>query len=190
MVLSNTDVGRPKVNSKDLLTGSYNQTYGSGVKETDVLITKWNTPAAAAYQAKHYTTLPASSSKCSGWFLPTAGQYYAVMSTLGAEFSRDWTGIWDGNTTTHPTSGFFNNMTTVTGNINDKLKKVGNNNYTEFFGATNTWAWTSSEFSATSAVLVDSGVGASKESGSVRFDRSGDVILKTNQLPVRPFLAF
>lgn len=184
---SNTDAGRPKVNSKALLTGSYNQTYGSGFNETNELITKWSTAAAAAYQAKYYTTPKASSSKCSGWFLPTAGQYYAVMSKLGAEFSRDWTGIWDGNTITHPTSGFFNNMTTVTGNINDKLKKVGNNNYTEFFGATNTWAWTSSEFSATYAVLVDSGVGDSEGSGSVRFNGLG---IKTNQFPVRPFLAF
>lgn len=183
---SNTDAGRTMINSKALLTGSYNQTYGSGVTETDALISKWSTAAAAAYQAKHYTTLPASSSKCSGWFLPTAGQYYAVMSTLGAEFSRDWTGIWDGNTTTHPTLGFFNNMTTVTGNINTKLKKVGNNNYTEFFGATNTWAWTSSEFSATIAVTVDSGVDDSKGSGSVRFGSDS----KTGQLPVRPFLAF
>lgn len=183
---SNTDAGRTKINSKALLTGSYNQTYGSGVIETDALISKWNTAAAAAYQAKHYTELKASSSKCSGWFLPTAGQYYAVMSKLGAEFSSDWTGIWDGNTTTHPTLGFFNNMTTVTGNINKKLKKVGNNNYTEFFGATNTWAWTSSEFSATGAVDVDSGVNNSKESGSVRF--GADV--KSGQNPVRPFLAF
>ena len=183
---SNTNAGRTKINSKDLLTGSYDKTYGSGVTETNALILKWSTAAAAAYQAKHYTTLPASSSKCSGWFLPTAGQYYAVMSKLGAEFSSDWTGIWDGNTTTHPTLGFFSNMTTVTGNINSKLKKVGNNNYTEFFGATNTWAWTSSEFSATYAVLVDSGVDDSKGSGSVRFGSHS----KTYQRPVRPFLAF
>lgn len=185
---SNTDAGRTKINSKALLTGSYNQTYGSGVIETDALISKWNTAAAAAYQAKHYTELKASSSKCSGWFLPTAGQYYAVMSKLGAEFSSDWTGIWDGNTTTHPTLGFFNNMTTVTGNINKKLKKVGNNNYTEFFGATNTWAWTSSEFSATHAVYVDSGVDDAKGSGSVRF--ISNAYGKTYQRPVRPFLAF
>lgn len=185
---SNTDAGRTKINSKDLLTGSCDKTYGSGVNETDALISKWSTAAAAAYQAKHYTTLPASSSKCSGWFLPTAGQYYAVMSTLGAAFSSDWTGIWDGNTTTHPTAGFFNNMTTVTGNINNKLKKVGNNNYTEFFGATNTWAWTSSEFSATGAVYVDSGVDDSKGSGSVRFNIGNGT--KTSQRPVRPFLAF
>lgn len=182
---SNTDAGRPKVNSKALLTGSYNQTYGSGVTETNALISKWSTAAAAAYQAKHYTTLPASSSKCSGWFLPTAGQYYAVMSTLGAEFSRDWTGIY-GDAASGSTLGFFSNMTTVTGNINNKLKKVGNNNYTEFFCATNTWAWTSSEFSATAAVIVDSGVDDAKGSGSVRFY----VNAKTYQLPFRPFLAF
>lgn len=182
---SNTDAGRPKVNSKDLLMGSYNQTYGSGVIETNALITKWSTAAAAAYQAKNYATLKASSSKCSGWFLPTAGQYYAVMSTLGAAFSSDWTGI-SGDAASGSTLGFFSNMTTVTSNINNKLKKVGNNNYTEFFGATNTWAWTSSEFSATLAVVVDSGVNNSKGSGSVRFSYDG----KTAQKPVRPFLAF
>lgn len=185
---SNTDAGRTRINSKDLLTGSYNQTYGSGFTETDALISKWSTAAAAAYQAKHYTELKASSSKCSGWFLPTAGQYYAVMSKLGAEFSSDWTGIY-GDAASGSTLGFFNNMTTVTDNINNKLKKVGNNNYTEFFGPTNTWAWTSSEFSATYAVLVDSGVDDSKGSGSVRFYDNG-YYSKADQLPVRPFLAF
>ena len=183
---SNTDAGRTKINSKALLTGSYDKTYGSGVKETDALISKWSTAAAAAYQAKNYTTLKASSSKCSGWFLPTAGQFYAVMSKLGAEFSSDWTGIY-GDAASGSTLGFFSNMTTVTSNINNKLKKVGDNKYTEFFGATNTWAWTSSEFSATYAVLVDSGVNDSKGSGSLRFYAYN---LKTYQFPVRPFLAF
>ena len=184
---SNTDAGRPKVNSKALLTGSKNQTYGSGFNETNELITKWSTAAAAAYHAKHYTELSASSSKCSGWFLPTAGQYYAVMSTLGAAFSNDWTGIY-GDAASGSTLGFFSNMTIVTGNINNKLKKVGNNNYTEFFGATNTWAWTSSEFSSTDAVRIDSGVDDSKGSGSVRFNGGSNG--KTCQGPVRPFLAF
>lgn len=184
---SNTDAGRPKVNSKALLTGSNNQTYGSGFNETNELITKWSTAAAAAYHAKHYTELSASSSKCSGWFLPTAGQYYAVMSTLGAAFSNDWTGIY-GDAASGSTLGFFSNMTIVTGNINNKLKKVGNNNYTEFFGATNTWAWTSSEFSSSYAVAVDSGVDDSKGSGSVRF--YDGYYGKTYQRPVRPFLAF
>ena len=183
---SNIDAGRTKVDSKDKLVKSYNETYGSGYAETDTLIQKWGSAAAAAYQAQNYNTLPANSSKCTGWFLPTAGQYYAVMTNLGATFSSDWTGIWDGNTSTHPKLGFFSNMTTVTKNINDKLKTVGDSNYTEFFGSVNTWAWTSSEFSSTDAVVLDSGVNDSKGSGSVRFITS----LKTRQAPVRPFLAF
>lgn len=183
---SESDAGRPKVNSRNLLVSSCNETYGSGYTETAALIKNWGQNAAAAYQAQNYKTLPANSSKCTGWFLPTAGQYYAVMTNLGAPFSDDWTGIWDGNTSTHPKLGFFDNMTTVTTNINNKLKKVGDSNYTEFFGDINTWAWTSSEFSSTDAVLIDSGVDDSKGSGSVRFGGC----TKTAQWPVRPFLAF
>lgn len=183
---SNIDAGRTKVTSKSDIVNSYYQSYGSGYTETNALILIWGQNAAAAYQAQNYKTLPANSSKCTGWFLPTAGQYYAVMTTLGAPFSDDWTGIWDGNTSTHPKLGFFNNMTTVTTNINNKLKKVGDSNYTEFFGDINTWAWTSSEFSSPNAVGFDSGVSDSKGSGSVRFGNGG----KTTQTPVRPFLAF
>lgn len=181
---SNTNVNRTKINSKALLTGSYAKPYGSGVNETAALISKWSTDKAAAYRAKNYTTLPASSSKCSGWFLPTAGQYYAVMSTLGAAFSSDWTGI--GDAASGSSLGFFSNMTTVTSNINNKLKKVGDNNYTEFLGAANACAWTSSEFSDKYAVRVESGFDYSKVKGSVRFN----YYFKTAQRPVRPFLAF
>ena len=184
---SNIDAGRTKVNSKSLLESSYNETYGSGYAETAALIQKLGSAAAAAYQAKNYSTLPANSAKCTGWFLPTAGQYYAVMTNLGAPFSDDWTGIWDGNTSTHPNRGFFSNMTTVTKNINDKLMKVGDSSYTEFFGVINTWAWTSSEFCSTGAVLIDSGVDDFNGSGFVRF--IGNYV-KTFQIPVRPFLAF
>ena len=184
---SNINAGRKKINSKSLLVNSYNETYGSGYTETAALIKQWGPSADAAYQAQNYKTLPANSSKCTGWFLPTAGQYYAVMTNLGAPFSDDWTGIWDGNTSTHPNRGFFSNMTTVTKNINDKLMKVGDSSYTEFFGVINTWAWTSSEFCPTGAVLIDSGVDDFNGAGFVRF--IGNYV-KTFQIPVRPFLAF
>ena len=183
---SNIPADRTPVNSKSLLVDSYNQSYGSGYTETDALIGQWGSEAAAAYQAKNYNTLPANSPKCTGWFLPTAGQYYAVMKTLGAPL-EDWTGIWDGNTSTHPNKGFFNNMVTVTTNINNKLMKVGDLNYTEFFGSVNTWAWTSSEFSSTYSVVIDSGIDDGNVSGSVRF---GTYYYGTYPLPVRPFLAF
>ena len=189
---SNIDVGRTKVNSKSLLVNSYKQSYGSGYTETNALI-KIGSEAASA--AQKYNTLPANSTKCTGWFLPTAGQYYAVIKTLGAPFSDDWTGIWDGNISTHPDEGFFSNMTTgtknITKNINDKLEKVGDSNYTEFFGSINTWAWASSEFSSTHAVYIDSGVDENKGPGSVRF-YYGNLSdgYKTGRVPVRPFLAF
>ena len=178
---SGSDTGRrPFVDSKDLIVNSYNQSCGSGYTETDALIKKWGSDAAAAYQAKNYNMLPANSTKCTGWFLPTAGQYYAVMSQLGGGISPD---TWE-------ITAFFGNMTTVTKNINDKLMKVGDLNYTEFFGAVNTWAWTSSEFSSPYAVLVDSGVDDLNVSGSVRFGSGYGFYPKTFQIPVRPFLAF
>ena len=188
---SDMDTGRKLyVDSKNKIVDSKNQIYGSGYTDTNYLINKWGSNAAAATAAQNYSTLPAKSSKCTGWFLPSAGQYYAVIKTLGAPFKDDWTGIWDGNISTHPDEGFFSNMTNdtknITENINDKLKKVGDSNYTEFFGAVNTWAWTSSEYSSTNAVPIDSGVDESKGSGSVRFVFG----YKANAIPVRPFLAF
>ena len=163
------------VNSKDKIVKSKNLPYGSGYAETDTLIQKWGSDAAAAYQAKNYSTLPAPTNKCTGWFLPSAGQYYAAMSQLGGGMSSDW-----------EIGQFFSNMKDVTTKINDKLKKVDDSNYTEFFGAVNTWAWTSSEFSSRCAVYIDSGVDNFKGSGSVLFGDCG----KQGTKPVRPFLAF
>ena len=189
---SDDDAGRELIDSKDKLVTSYKYSYGSGYTETTALIKKWNTKAAAAYQAQNYNMLPANSPKCTGWFLPTAGQYYAVMTTLGASFSRDWTGIYDGVTSTHPKFGFFSNMTTVTTNINNKLKKVGDLKYTEFFGNINTWAWTSSQLRSTDAVYIDSGIDDPNESGAIGSVRFFYANYKNSALlpPVRPFLAF
>ena len=167
-----TDCGGFKVDTGDKIRGSFDKDYGSGYKET---VTK-ESAFEAANAAKNYTSLPAPRNKCTGWFLPSAGQYYAVMSQLGGGISPD---TWEINE-------FFGNMTTVSGNINAALSKVGPNQYTELFQETNTWAWTSSEFSPTNAVYVDSGVDNSKGSGSVRFGGCK----KTYQPTVRPFLAF
>lgn len=169
------DAGLTKVTSKDLIVNSKNQSYGSGYTNTNYLINKWGVAAAAAYGAKNYKELPAPSAKCTGWFLPSAGQYYAAMSQLGGGMSSDW-----------EIGYFFSNMKDVTTKINDKLKIVGNSKYTEFFQGQNTWAWTSSEYSSGGAVLIDSGVDDSEGSGSVRFYYGS----KPTQGPVRPFLAF
>lgn len=172
-----TNCGRFQVNTGDKIRGSSDKDYGSGYKETRVLDAKGS---EAANAAKNYTSLPAPRDKCTGWFLPSAGQYYAVMSQLGGGISPD---TWE-------ISEFFGNMTTVSGNINAALSKVGPDQYTEFFQGTNTWAWTSSESSPDDAVFVDSGFDDGKGSGSVRFLSRYNILGKTAQLPVRPFLAF
>ena len=169
------DCGLPKVTTGALIRGSSDKDYGSGYKETTALVAR-GSDFQAANAAKNYKTLPANSSKCTGWFLPSAGQYYAVMSQLGGGIRPDTWEIY----------GFFGNMTTVSGKINAALSKVGANQYTDFFQGTNTWAWTSSEYSSTNAVGIDSGVNESKGSGSVRFNGGS----KTSLKPVRPFLAF
>ncbi len=174
---SNEDCQRTKVDTGDKIRGSSDKDYGSGYKETKVLVAN-GSAFEAANAAKNYTSLPAPTNKCTGWFLPSAGQYYAVMSQLGGGIKPD---NWEINV-------FFENMTTVSGNINAALSKVGPDQYTEFFQGTNTWAWTSSEFSSTNAVLIDSGVDDSEGSGSVRFGTNHNI--KATTKPVRPFLAF
>ena len=170
-----TDCGGFKVDTGDKIRDSFDKDYGSGYKET---VAK-GSAFEAANAAKIYNTLPAPTNKCTGWFLPSAGQYYAVMSQLGGGiYPDDW-----------KINEFFGNMTTVSGKINAALSKVGPNQYTEFFQGIDTGVWTSSEFSATHAVYVDSGVYDRRGPGSFRFyaDSYG---YKTDWLPVRPFLAF
>ena len=171
---SNEDCQFTKVDTGDKIRGSSDKDYGSGYKET---VAK-GSAFEAANAAKNYTSLPAPRNKCTGWFLPSAGQYYAVMSQLGGGIKPvNWM-----------IGQFFENMTTVSGNINAALSKVGPDQYTEFFQGTNTCAWTSSESSFMCAVSVDSGVDDKKGPGSVRFN-GGDFV-KAAPGPVRPFLAF
>ena len=171
--------GGQNVRLKSQIVNSYNQTYGSGYINTAALIKSGSEAAAAA---KKYDTLPADSFKYTGWFIPTAGQYYAVMTTLGAPFSDDWDGICPCGT--DPNKGFFSNMKIVTTNINNKLKKVGDSNYTEFIY----FEVTSSEYSSHTVVGIITGKGSEgKGSGSFRFH---EIYSKTSSFPVRPFLAF
>ena len=174
---SNTDDNRSKVNTSALIVGSSTQSYGSGYTES-VALSKDNAhPAAQA--ALSYTTLKAPSTS-TGWFLPTAGQYYAIMHAIGGYPSSGWN-----------INDFVSNMTTVSSKVNTALGKVGANNYTEFFQAVNTWEWTSTEFSATVVIYVDSGLDDLPEgAGSVRFNGRDFDGFKGLSLPVRPFLAF
>ena len=172
---SNNDNSRPKVNTASLIIGSSQKTYGSGYIETNALLTR----SAAAKAAKEYTTLPAKSDKCTGWFLPTAGQYYAIMTGLGTGLSpSNWS-----------IDNFFGSscMNTVSDKINNALKKAGTNNYTEFsLGGSNISEWTSTNYDSSNAIDIDPGYNNGNTYKSFRFQAYG----KTSGLRVRPFLAF
>ena len=175
----NVDAGLDKVTSKSDIVNSKNKTSGSGCTNTNYLINKWGSAAAAAYWAKNYKELPVNSSQCTGWFLPSVGQYYAAFSQLGGGMSSDWEMFQ-----------YFSNMYDVTTKINDMLKKVGDSNYTEFFQGHFTRVWTSSEFSSQAAFILESGINANRGVGSVHFDNSNKEYYGPTQRPVRPFLAF
>ena len=171
---SNSYPKRTNVTSKSLLVDSYKETYGSGYTETAALIGA--SPAAAA--ANDYKTLPAKSSKCTGWFLPSAGQFYAVLTTLGAPLSDNW-----------EINAYIDNISLSIGNINRKLDKLDETKYTDLFHMGQRSAWTSSEYSSESAISFDErfdfiGVGTW---GPVYFFCDTDW---TKMKEVRPFLAF
>ena len=179
---SNTNVNHAKINTGDLVRASYNQSWGSGYHETILYINSGGSSFPAAYQARNYSELPAKSSKCTGWFLPTVGQYYAIMSQLGGGISPDNWGITGSGETTN---GWLGNAKTVSIKINTALSRVGANNYTDFF-QTNTREWTSSEYDDRTAVAVDSGIDDNMGIGSINICQ----YLKTETSVVRPFLAF
>ena len=166
-----SDKGLTTVTSKSDIVNSKNKSSGSGYTNTNYLIGLFSSDAAAAYQAKNYKELPVNSSKCTGWFLPSVGQYIVALSQCGG-LSSDW-----------QIHGSFD----VTTKINDMLEKVGGSDYTYFFQKNSIYVWTSSDFSTFYAVLIGLGVDRSKGSGIVAVldDRN-----KSMPRPVRPFLAF
>ena len=171
---SNSYPKRTNVTSKSLLVDSYKETYGSGYTETAALIGA--SPAAAA--ANDYKTLPAKSSKCTGWFLPSAGQFYAVLTTLGAPLSDNW-----------EINAYIDNISLSIGNINRKLDKLDETKYTDLFNMGQRSAWTSSEYSSESAISFDESFDFVEEGtwASVYFFCDTDW---TKMKGVRPFLAF
>ena len=172
---SNTDNGRTKVTTAQMIRESYKEQYGSGYRETIAL----STSCYPANAAMNYNTLSAPEHICTGWFLPTVGQYYAILMQLGGGIIPDTWQVCD----------FLGNQYKLTTNVNNALKKIGYNNYSEFFQANCTNIHTSTEFDSQRTIRMDSGVDDGLGSGSIRFVE----VLKyysTTITGVRPFLAF
>ena len=162
------------IDSHAKILASKNNLLGSGYYLTKDLQSFPNAYAAQAVNEYNKTILP----KSTGWFLPSAGQVYALISSLGGVTQWESDEFWS----------FFihNNSHEVTQRIDDFLSKVGESSYTDFFCNNNTCNWTSSQYSSSDALLIDSGIDDNGWYKSIRISPYG----KDHVLPIRLFLAF
>lgn len=162
------------IDSHAKILASKNNLLGSGYYLTKDLQSFPNAYAAQAVNEYNKTILP----KSTGWFLPSAGQVYALISSLGGVTQWESDEFWS----------FFihNNSHEVTQRIDDFLSKVGESSYTDFFCNNNTCNWTSSQYSSSDALLIDSGIDDNGWYKSIRISPYG----KDHILPIRLFLAF
>ena len=165
------------------ILNSFEKDYGSGY-----LMTKdfWLSSSYPAFQAvKNYNegkianayTYP--KDKCTGWFIPTVGQFYAVLSQLG-QYSGTFTWSVDLGSDSRD-------------KINAALMKVGPDNYTEFFqsypGVYVNQVWTTTEINTVSTLAFI----FNNESGGEPFFYFGTYSASNRYVrpcKVRPFLAF
>ena len=115
------DTGNEKIHSGARVRASFNQDYGSGYTVTKSLIAKSKDFEAAVAADNHNKTLPVPSN-CTGWFLASVGQYYAMLTGLGGGITPD---TWE-------FEDFFGNQFELTKIINNAISIVGDDNYTEF----------------------------------------------------------
>ena len=175
--------------SVNMIKNSSNEDYGSGYKMSSDF---WNTNNSsvvypAFFTVKNYTTFKAPANKCTGWFMATAGQYYAVFDQLGGGMPSSWTSF----------SYYIDNGPSITAKVNKALSKAGTNKYTDFcqlpikVNNSDTYAeWTSSETGTVSTLLVLSGYGRIGTKGAVAFNYNDGTSRYIFPCPVRPFLAF
>ena len=153
----------------------------------------WNNSYFPAFVAvKDYrdgkiaNALPFPVDKCTGWFMPTIGQCYAIFTQLGEDVTT-WANF---NEQPLPAS--------VGNKINAALSKVGPNNYRDYFQAPTGYTsreiyseWTSSEAntSAISSVLrvikLNDGT-----LGTIVLGYTSNQNRYLYPNPIRPFLAF
>ena len=161
-----------------------NNDYGSGYKTTVQYWENSNTPAIKA--VKEYRdgniegALPFPADKSTGWFLPSVGQWYAVLNSLGGgwDYANNWSNV----------NSFPKNSTQVSTKIHNALSVVGDGNYTKFYRSDIfPGEWTSTRNPGSDALYhIDSGVDDGEGANTIRFFLNKNV----NKRCVRPFLAF
>lgn len=174
------DTGNVKIHSGARVRASFNQDYGSGYTVTKSLIAQSNNFEAAVAADNHNKTLPVPSN-CTGWFLASVGQYYAMLTGLGGGITPD---TWE-------FEDFFGNQFELTVIINNAISIVGDDNYTEFINLPMTWEWSCNEDDFADDVrhpiaVLGTSPDYNERDGWMRFGH----IRKSVPSPIRPFLAF
>ena len=177
---TDVDTGNEKIHSGARVRTSFNQDYGSGYTVTKSLIAKSKDFEAAVAADNHNKTLPVPSN-CTGWFLASVGQYYAMLTGLGGGITPD---TWE-------FEDFFGNQFELTVIINNAISIVGDDNYTEFINLPMTWEWSCNEDDFTDDVrfpiaVLGTSPDYNERDGWMRFGH----IRKSIPSPIRPFLAF
>ena len=173
--------------SSQAYTGNAFVTNADGLKRSDGVsgysataalasATDASTVYPAAYQAQHYTTLPAPTAGTTGWFLPSAQQWVKMQTGLGAldESSITWL-------------SWFDNSHTAADKWEAALSKAGSGNYDSMTSAY-LWYLSSSECSAYSAVYLSVATDTGDAYGFEWLYFNKDVTVSSNR--VRPVLAF
>lgn len=167
------------------IRNTLNNDYGSGYKTTVQYWENSNTPAIKAVKeyrdGKIEGALPFPKDKSTGWFLPSVGQWYAVLNSLG--------GGWDYSDSWSKLDALPKNSTQVSTKIHTALSVVGDGNYTFFYRNDKfPGEWTSTRYPLNKDELyhIDSAVDDNMGANTIRFYVNSNV----NQRYVRPFLAF
>ena len=125
--------------SQSEVINSKNYEYGSGYCLTQHILQVGKEQAQASYAASHYTELKAPTNS-TGWFVPTFGQFYALLNSLGEPLSGNW------NIPNIYTTGYsISNASAIVKQINKRIEIVGDLYYTEFFGEIPVNYWTTNE---------------------------------------------
>ena len=182
---SNTSCGSQSLTTMSAVIGTKTTNYGSGYIQTTRLWDYGSTYPAYGL-VKTYNSENPAPNKTTGWFMPTAGQWYATMFLgVGEANGCTWTAINQyiskNGVTTH-----------ITDPINKALSKVGDGNYTMCCGAVAFREWTSSEYDASRGIIAYGG-DTTQGLGAFGFFRTLNTERGTNgngTPQVRPFLAF
>ena len=184
---SNTTAGSQSITTASAVVGTKTTNYGSGYIQTTRL---WNNGSYPAFTlTKTYNSTNPAPSKTTGWFIPTAGQWYATI----------YYGIGGASDCTWNVQAYFSRKgvtTHITDPINKALSKVGDGNYTICSGAIQYREWTSSEYDDIRGIMMGNGLASnngSQYAGTIGFIRilNTEASLSGAMTPrVRPFLAF